>query len=175
MAENDHPKAGKKVGALVGIAVIFATALVGYFIWTGRIAGGKPRCQVCNRELMQGSLFVTVDAKGSKRHACCPRCGLRSVLENGGEVLEATDFSTGKMIPAVDAVYLEGSDIMKCCSTTGFRVEDGAYSDIEYDRCMPSLLAFSTRAEAELVQRDHGGQIISLEAARQSVARQMGR
>lgn len=175
MEANGRTKSRSRAGVFAGIAVIFLAALGGYLVWAGKVAGGKPRCETCNREVLKGSLFLSADAKGVKRRSCCPRCGLRSVLENGGQALEGTNFATGKMIPAGIAVYLEGSDIMECCAGSGFRAEDGAYSDVQYDRCMPSLIAFSTREEAELVRREHGGQILSFGEARQSVARQLGR
>jgi hypothetical protein len=97
------------------------------------------------------------------------------VIQNGGRVLDAVDFTSKKPIPAAEAIYLEGSDIMECCSATGYRSDEGAYQEMDYDRCMPSLLAFARREDAEIVQQKHGGRIISFEEARQSVARQLNR
>ncbi len=62
---------------------------------------------------------------------------------------------------------------MECCSTTGFRADQGSYQEIDYDRCMPSLLAFTRREDAEAVRQKHGGTILSYEEARQSVVRQL--
>jgi hypothetical protein len=104
---------------------------------------------------------------------CCPRCGLAAVIQNGGRALDAVDFATKKRVGAEEAIYLEGSDIMECCSSTGFRSDEGSYREIDYDRCMPSLLAFARRQDAETVQQKHGGNIISFEEARQSVVRQL--
>lgn len=172
MAENASSRKAM-LGTFVGLAVICAAALLGYYVWTGGLAGGKPVCDVCKREIHEATSFRIVQANGAVKVACCPRCGLTSVIKNGGKVLDAVDFSSKKRIGAAEAIYLEGSDIMECCSTTGFRADEGSYQEMDYDRCMPSLLAFSRREDAEAVRQKHGGTIISFEEARQSVVRQL--
>jgi hypothetical protein len=163
----------RKMGTIIGVALICLAALLGYFVWTGRIAGGKPVCAVCKRVINAETSFRIVRRDGTIEAVCCPRCGLAAVIQNGGRVLDAVDFTTRKRIRAAEAIYLEGSDIMECCTNNGFRSDAGSYQDIEYDRCMPSLLAFARREDAEAVRQKHGGTIISLEEARQSVVRQL--
>ncbi len=172
MAENAASRK-MKIGTLVGLAVICVAALTGYYVWTGRIAGGTPLCDVCKRVIHPATSFRIVETNGKVKSTCCPRCGLTSVIKNGGKVLDAVDFSTQKRIAATVAIYLEGSDIMECCSSTGFRADQGSYQEIDYDRCMPSLLAFARREDAEAVRQKHGGNIISFEEARLSVVRQL--
>jgi hypothetical protein len=172
MAEKTSSR-HSKTGAFVGFAVVCVAALLGYYVWAGKIAGGKPVCEVCKRVIHTETSFKIVHPDGSMKAVCCPRCGLAAVIQNGGRALEAVDFTSKKSIPAAEAIYLEGSDIMECCSDTGFRSNEGAYQEIEYDRCMPSLLAFARREDAEIVRLKHGGRIISFEEARQSVARQL--
>lgn len=162
-----------RMGALVGLVVICVAALLGYFVWAGKIAGGKPVCGVCKRVIHTETSFKIVQSDGSMKATCCPRCGLTAIIQNGGRATEAVDFSSKKRIGAAEAIYLEGSDIMECCTDTGFRADEGAYQKMEYDRCMPSLLAFARREDAETVRQKHGGQIISFEEARQSVVRQL--
>jgi hypothetical protein len=162
-----------KIGAFIGLAVICLAALLGYFVWTGRIAGGKPVCEVCKRVIQTATSFRIARPDGSVRATCCPRCGLAAVIQNGGRVLDAVDFAMKKRIAATEAIYLEGSDIMECCTDAGFRSEEGSYEKMEYDRCMPSLLAFAQRKDAEMAQQKHGGNILSFEEARQSVLRQL--
>jgi hypothetical protein len=139
MAEGTSSR-HSKIGTFVGLAVICVAALLACFVWAGRIAGGKPVCEVCKRIIHTVTSFKIVRADGSMQATCCPRCGLAAVIQNGGRALEAVDFSSKKRIGAVEAIYLAGSDIMECCSDTGFRSDEGAYRKIEYDRCMPSLL-----------------------------------
>jgi hypothetical protein len=153
--------------------VICVAALLGYFVWAGKIAGGKPVCEVCKRVIHTETSFKIERPGGSIQVVCCPRCGLAAVIQNGGQALEAVDFMSKKRIGAAEAIYLEGSDIMECCSTTGFRSDEGSYQDMGYDRCMPSLLAFARREDAEVVRQKHGGNILIFEEAKLSVERQL--
>lgn len=162
-----------KIGTIIGLGVICLAALLGYFVWTGRIAGGKPVCEVCKRFIQTETSFRIVRPDGSMQVVCCPRCGLAAVIQSGGRVLDAVDVTTKKRIGAAEAIYLEGSDIMQCCTNTGFRSNEGAYQKMAYDRCMPSLLAFARREDAETVRQKHGGTILSFEEAGKSVVRQL--
>jgi hypothetical protein len=170
---EDAPSRRWKIGTFVGLALICLAALLGYFVWSGRIAGGKPVCEVCKRVIQTETSFRIARPDGSMESVCCPRCGLAAVIQNGGRALDAIDFTTKKRIGAAEAIYLEGSDIMECCMNTGFRSDEGAYQKMEYDRCMPSLLAFARREDAEMVRQKHGGNILSFEQARQSVVLQL--
>jgi len=174
MAENATSRKAW-IRTSVGLVVVCAAALVGYYVWTGRIAGGKPLCEVCKRVIHPETSFRIAQADGAIKVACCPRCGLTSVIKNGGRVLDAVDFSSRKRIGPAEVLYLEGSDIMECCSTAGFRSDEGSYQEIDYDRCMPSMLTFARREDAEKVRQKHGGTILSFEEARQSVVRQLNR
>jgi hypothetical protein len=162
-----------KAGAFAGLAVICVAALLAYFVWAGKIARGTPTCEVCKRVIHAETSFKIARPDGSMESTCCPRCGLTAVIQNGGRALEAVDFMSKKPIRATVAIYLEGSDIMECCSTTGFRSDEGGYQEMDYDRCMPSLIAFSRREDAETVRQTHGGRIISFEEAMQSVVNQL--
>lgn len=173
MTEHDQNSKYSKARAIAGIAVILLIAVGGYLLWAGKIAGGKALCEVCGREIHPASAFTAVASGGKQYRTCCPRCGLRHILDHGGTALDASDYPTGKRISASTAFYLEGSDIMECCSASGFRGAEGTYHDVHYDRCMPSLIAFSNRKDAEVVRQQHGGHIISFEEARKSVARQL--
>ncbi len=111
-----------KIGTFVGLAVICLAALLGYFVWAGRIAGGKPVCEVCKRVIQTETSFRIARPDGSMKAVCCPRCGLAAVIQNGGRALDAVDFTTKKRIGAAEAIYLEGSDIMECCTDYRFPV-----------------------------------------------------
>lgn len=167
-----NPLSRKRIGLLAELAIFALLIGGGYLIWTGKIFQGTPLCEVCKRELHHGAAFWVTAADGSKRLTCCPRCGLHFVRNQGGQAVEATDFNSGKTIPADRAIYLEGSDIMECCSTSGRRTDEGTIQDVHYDRCMPSLIAFSKVDEAESVRQKHGGRIITFDEAKQSVARE---
>ena len=121
MAEDTSSR-HSKIGVFVGLALICVAALLGYFVWEGRIAGGKPVCEVCKRVIHTETSFRIVRPDGSMKAVCCPRCGLAAVIQNGGRALDAVDFSSKKRIGAAEAIYLEGSDIMECCTDYRFPV-----------------------------------------------------
>ncbi len=172
MAEAGVSFRNKKIGTLVQLAIFALLGVGGYLIWTGKVFQGTPLCAVCNRQLHQGAAFWLTAADGTKRLTCCPRCGLHFIRNQGGQADRATDFNSGKNIPADAAIYLEGSDIMECCSTSGMRTDEGTIQDVHYDRCMPSLIAFSKRDDAESIRQKHGGRIITFDEAKQSVAKE---
>ena len=161
--------------ALIGLMILGTGAWLFYFVQSGRIAQGNPVCSVCQRPLHQAQTYVVVSQNGRQRRTCCPRCGLRFVIENSGRPLQATDFSNRKLISAKDSFYLEGSDLMECCASTMMRSDSGMICEMHYDRCMPSLVAFANLQDARTFQQKHGGRVIDLAAARASVAEQLGR
>jgi nitrous oxide reductase accessory protein NosL len=42
----------------------------------------------------------------------------------------------------------------------------------DYDRCLPALVTFKTRAEAETYRKEHGGRVLTYAEAVQSVGEQ---
>ena len=158
----------------VALSVLGLGLLAFYLVSSGRIAGGASTCSVCKRPLHPAQVFLVVSEKEGERRACCPRCGLRFVIESNGKPLQATDFSGGKLIDAEAAIYLEGSDLMQCCASTTMRTDNGMICEMHYDRCMPSLVAFASLQRARTYQREHGGRLIDLAEARTRVARQIG-
>jgi hypothetical protein len=82
----------------------------------------------------------------------------------------ATDFATGARIDPAQASFVEGSDLMTCCSTPPIKREEPQKSaELIWDRCLPSLVAFKTRAEALQFWRQHGGRIRTYAEALDSV------
>jgi hypothetical protein len=161
--------------SLVVLLLVSAAGLAFYLIESGHIAAGKALCAACNRPLHKAQVYKVISRSGATALACCPRCGLRYAIENEAQSAQATDFKTGKPIPADSAFYLEGSAVMECCSSTPVRTEAAGLCDLHYDRCLPSLVAFSKIDDAEEYRRLQGGRIIDLAGARLSVARQIGR
>jgi len=160
--------------SLVMVALVVAAALAFYFVKTGRIAAGKPLCAACQRPIHKAQAYTVVSKSGVELPSCCPRCGLRYMIENKTRSVHATDFKTGRSITAEAAYYLEGSSIMECCSNTPLRTETGLLCEVHYDRCLPSLVAFSRLEDAEAYRDNYGGRIITFAAARVSVAQQIG-
>jgi hypothetical protein len=78
--------------------------------------------------------------------------------------------TSGRFIPAETATYVEGGDLAYCTmhSTPVERQPQGV-SVRDFDRCLPSLVAFSTRHEAETFQKLHGGEVLEYSQAMESV------
>ena len=117
-------------------------------------------CQICRRPLRPAVHSLIRLEDGSETHVCCPRCGLH-FLEGRTDVadVEVADFDTGEMIKASIAFFVEGSSVHLCCEMDSALDRSGDRYSIAWDRCMPSLTAFSTAEAAETFRSKHGGEI----------------
>jgi hypothetical protein len=145
--------------SLASIAVITALGVWGYF----SISRPVPDvCRVCERSLHAGVTYRLELARGHE-DACCPRCGMHYQIEHPGAVRRAlaSDWPSGKLIPAEQAFYIEGGNISHCTmhSTPVERQPQGV-AVRDYDRCLPSLVAFESRQSAEAYQQQHGGELL---------------
>lgn len=155
------------------IALFSCLFILFYLVQTGHIAGGKPACAVCSRPLAKAMTFTLLSHDGKRQTACCPRCGLRSVVGGGARALQATDFSDGQRIAAEKAYYLEGSQVAACGPHSTLRLENDVISDMHFDRCQPSLLAFARMNDALSYRQHEGGRVLNYLEAVKSVSRQM--
>jgi len=123
-------------------------------------------CAVCERSECSGLAFRVTPADGKRVETCCPRCGLRYLQSSGqaAQSLQATDFKSGRWIKAAQAVYVSGSDQSHCTPSEARRDAYGCCGIKQFDRCLPSLIAFETRSDAEAFRQKHGGTITSLAA-----------
>jgi hypothetical protein len=141
--------------------ITLASALVGFlsYRWLERPASG---CQICERPIHAETYFRIQQADGKSLDVCCPRCGLR-YLQNHPKIarsLSVIDFETRTFIPAEDATYVEDSDLHLCSPESTRREITGAEYEKVWDRCLPSLMAFQDRSNAEAFRSSHGGRII---------------
>ena len=156
---------------LVTLLALAAIGLASYVAYRYETRPNPNFCNICNRPIHPGMSFL-VQTDGHTERACCPRCGMHYALNHPGkdQRLWATDMNSGKMIPAETAYYDEGGNI-NYCATHGEAVQrqPQGVSVRDYDRCLPTLVAFQTRAEAETYQREHGGRVLNYAEALQSV------
>jgi hypothetical protein len=128
------------------------------------VAPRQPLCEICDRPIHRPTAFsAAVD--GRRIWGCCPRCGISTALK-GKEAkgLEATDFATGKVLPAERCVYVVGSDLTPCCSPEVLVDRDKVACGRCFDRCSPSAIAFADPKAAHAFSKEHGGRIVSFEA-----------
>jgi hypothetical protein len=156
---------------LVTFLALTAIGLTSYLAVRYETKPNPNFCNICNRPIHRGMSFL-VETDGHREHACCPRCGMHYALNHPGKVqhLWATDLNSGESIPAQTAYYDEGGNIDYCAAHgEAVQRQPQGVSVRDYDRCLPTLVAFKTRAEAETYQKDHGGRILSYTQAVQSV------
>jgi len=100
-------------------------------------------CAMCGKSVSQRTVFIVKLDNGEELRACCAHCGLmlQSRSENAWQSM-TTDYLYGHMISAGQAFYLVGSTISICC--------------------VPSILAFGSKSDAENFQKGFGGQLLGM-------------
>jgi len=161
---------------IVTLVVLLAIGVTSF--WAFRYEQRRERagmCPFCDR-MVHSATAYRIKVGNRVVEACCPRCGMHAQVNqrlgtNG--IAWATDVDTGEQVSAESAVYVEGGDVHYC--THGdqpiVREPHGA-STREYDRCLPTLVAFKTPQEAEAYQERHGGRVLSYSQALASVRQQ---
>ena len=163
MAESRSTRSHPWAVILIGVAAV-VVALGAYYL-RSRVEEEKPaQCEVCHRPIMPGTDF-SVSVDGHEVHYCCPRCWVTSLRTQGEKYQRplATDYVSGKTIPAGQCVYVEGSDVAPCCDPHMTRGKDNVPAVLCYDRCSPSVIAFASSDEALRFTEEHGGTIIPFE------------
>ena len=91
-------------------------------------------------------LFIVRAANGEQKRACCAHCGLmiHSQTQDAAQSLTA-DYLHGHIISATQAIYVLGSDLNICC--------------------VPSLLSFGSKQDAEKFQKGFSGTLANMEEA----------
>jgi hypothetical protein len=155
-------KARETLITLVALSAIAATSFFAYRYEQKRESAGM--CPFCDR-MVHSITAYRLTVGGHEAAACCPRCGMHAQLhqEHGiSAAASATDVDTGERVPAQSATYVEGGDVQYC--THGDQPvarELHGVSIRDYDRCLPTLVAFKTLQEAQVYQQQHGGQVLS--------------
>ena len=156
-------------GLVILIAAGFAIVYTG---WRMETTSKVPVCAVCGRPIHAGTRTVALIA-GKKEVFCCPMCAITAARQTGREVkiIELTDGETNRPLAPANAVLVVGSEVNLCSRRPVLRERDKQTAPLAFDRCSPSVLAFSNRVAAETFQRRHGGKLMrvnELEAIRQS-------
>jgi hypothetical protein len=149
---------------VAALAAIVAVSLIAYR-WE---APERPAlCQVCGRVISKQTAF-RMDTSDQTIDACCPACAIHYMLHHPGAVRQAlaTDFGSGRLIPASSAYYDEGGDV-QYCTLHNPPVERGpqGVSVRVYDRCLPTLVAFASRDDADAYRQKHGGRVVTYDEA----------
>ena len=146
---------------LVGLAMIAIAVGLGYTGYRGYRGSQGEQCYACQRSIHSHSRTVGL-VSGRPRLFCCPSCALSEHEQEGKpiRVTELTAFLTGARLSPADAFVVRGSDVNMCARTHELMDADKRAADVHYDRCSPSMLAFSRREEALQFAREHGGEVV---------------
>ncbi len=156
---------------LIGFLFLAIVGGGSYFAYR-RLVLPNRQCEVCGRGIQPGHESIVVLKDGKKLFTCCPRCALHHELNNPGHVqgVRVSDHITGEKIRAQEAVYVEGSNESSCIPETSAPPrEPGVAYTREYDRCIPSLVAFKDEKSANKFIAAHGGRLLSYRQVLESV------
>lgn len=131
-------------GGAVAVAPAAATTPLAI---TAVPADATPHCLMCHKKTRRQTQMILHLADGRQQHACCPHCGLMSLLRGDLAVKMAlvTGFLYGRTLTAQSATYLIDPDITICCT--------------------PTTLAFERHEDAVRFQAGFGGQLHTLQSA----------
>jgi nitrous oxide reductase accessory protein NosL len=155
---------------LLIIGGLLAAGVLVFFLYPGiRSTDGK--CKLCSEEIHAGMRYTIVLSDGGKIKTCCPACGLHLQVHEPDKVASAfaTDYATGRTIEAAQAFYVEGSSVHHCDPQRMMRNETGGIYSMDWHRCDPSLVAFSSRETAAAFQTQYGGRLMNFEEAKEVI------
>ncbi len=112
-----------------------------------RPAEARERCAMCGAAPEKRLDFTVLAVDGTRAITCCPHCGLLLVRRLGAQLQSAVtfDFVTRQPVNARAASFVLASQATPCC--------------------VPSLLAFGRREDAERFQAGFGGHLATFEGA----------
>ena len=163
-------KARQLAVTLAALLAVGATSFWAYRYEQRRETAGM--CPFCDR-MVHPSTSYHIERGGHEVVACCPRCGMHTQVNWGaGEsgTAWATDLNTGVRVAAESATYVEGGDVQYCAhDDRPVERQPQGVSVREFDRCLPTLVAFKTAPEAEAYRRQHGGRVLTYAQALASI------
>ncbi|HEX5412807.1 MAG TPA: hypothetical protein VFZ27_13235 [Terriglobia bacterium] len=125
-------------------------------------------CEICGRGIMKQVEF-RIETDHGAIDACCPACAMHHIINNPGEARKelATDFNSGREIPARSAYYDMGGDVQYCTRHDPAiqRLPGHGVEMRVYDRCLPTLVAFASKNDAEAYRQRHGGRVVTFDQA----------
>ncbi len=145
---------------IIGLGLVLAALGAGWYLTQER---PPEYCQLSGR-LIHPHMLTVVRVNGKKLYACCARCALTYERQTGThvEVVQVTDYLSGRRIDAGKAWFVDGSRIAPCCAPAMKQDEGGTPTMRMFDRCSPSLIAFSRQDQAHNFMATNGGKLTTL-------------
>lgn len=111
-------------------------------------AENASQCAMCNKPISERTVFIVRLESGEQKRTCCAHCGLMMQNQSRNILQSLTaDYLHGHMVSADQAIYILGSDLVVCC--------------------VPSVLTFGSRLDADKFQKGFGGIMANIEEALQ--------
>ena len=156
------------IAAVIAVAFVAGAAVGGWYVLRDR---PPAFCEISGRPI-HANMYTLARVNGEKVRACCARCPLTLARQEGEKVqlLEVTDFATGQRMPADGAFFVEGSSVHMCSGPRVKRDETRTPVVELFDRCEPSLIAFSSQQEAGDFIAQNGGTLKRLDDLMREIA-----
>ena len=150
---------------IILLALLVAVGGGIYTAWQWREGSRSASCRVCQRHLHAGSQVVALWQERQEAF-CCPTCAVTLGRQAGQAVtvVELTDFETGSRIAPDEAYVVQGSDVNLCLQHPMLTDSQKQPASMQFDRCSPSVLAFSSQQAAETFRQEHGGRLLPFSA-----------
>jgi len=161
--------------SVVSVLVVFGA--LGYLGWRTLETNEASSCAACNRPLHSESA-VWADVDGESQQFCCVACAIWVERQTGAEVTvtRVSDYASTAVLEPSEATFVAGSNVNHCLrqhsvfdpqrTTLDHGKEPGS---LEFDRCSPSILAFSSRSAAAQFAAREGGRLSTLAELRQAL------
>ncbi len=145
----------------IALGLAITAVVAGPPLWRWWTAPPPGSCPVCHRHEHKESLVRFQAAGGKAMEVCCLSCALTYSRQTGKPIaiLSVTDHETGKPLAPDAATLVVGSDVSPCIHTTAQVGPERETYRVRWDRCLPSVLAFASRAAAEAFRAEHGGSL----------------
>lgn len=119
------------------------------------------RCYACQREI-HSSVKVVADLPVGTATFCCLACAISEQQQIHRQIrfLSVADFVSGRMVEPESAIYLAGSEVNMCHQAHQQPSAEHQPMPEAFDRCSPSILAFTNREAADSMRRQHGGEVL---------------
>lgn len=118
---------------------------------SAQASASQARCAMCGKLVPPRTAWVVTSNDGEQWRACCAHCGLLRLHHVAGrQSVLAVDFLYGQMVNAFQATFVMGSDVTVCC--------------------VPSVLCFATRHDADRFRQGYGGELLDFDAAMAAMA-----
>ena len=146
------------VACIVGILLL---AGIGYGAWYYVAERSAQMCRACLRPVHAHMKTVAM-IDGKRANYCCPACAMSEHQQSGKpvEIVELTDYLDGKTLKPKGSFVVRNSDLNPCLDHHPAVGENSQPLQSHFDRCAPSILAFSDQQSAQDFAGKHGGKVL---------------